>query len=143
MIFFSNNTIFSFDIFIHPEVYMVNQKIFDERIPKLEMIVNSIGGLICNKLIEAKRISLTELFQWFQEEFPDVPKENLKKDIEIFLQTLNNKGIINYTFPITYLINRFNSYSNIVQITLLTIFIVSGFIITNHIFNTKWEKERL
>lgn len=46
-------------------------------------------------------------------------------------------------FPITYLINRFNSYSNIVQITLLTIFIVSGFIITNHIFNTKWEKERL
>lgn len=99
MIFFSNNTIFSFDIFIHPEVYMVNQKIFDERIPKLEMIVDSIGGLICNKLIEAKRISLTELFQWFQEEFPDVPKENLKKDIEIFLQTLNNKGIINYTFP--------------------------------------------
>ena len=46
-------------------------------------------------------------------------------------------------FPITYLINRFNSYSSITQITLLTISIVSGLFITNHIFNTKWEKERL
>ncbi|OTO89042.1 hypothetical protein A5849_000948 [Enterococcus sp. 10F3_DIV0382] len=40
-----------------------------------------------------------ELFQWFQEEFPDVPKENLKKDLVVFLQALNNRGIINYTLP--------------------------------------------
>ncbi|KEI49435.1 membrane protein [Enterococcus faecium UC8668] len=46
-------------------------------------------------------------------------------------------------FPITYLINLFNSYSSIIQIILVTIFIVTGFIITNHVFNTKWEKERL
>ncbi|MDQ8483700.1 PqqD family peptide modification chaperone, partial [Enterococcus faecium] len=59
----------------------------------------SIGLLICNKLIETKKISLKELFQWFQEEFPDVPKENLKKDLVVFLQALNNRGIINYTLP--------------------------------------------
>ncbi|OTO90605.1 hypothetical protein A5836_001449 [Enterococcus faecium] len=63
------------------------------------MIVDSIGLLICNKLIETKKISLKELFQWFQEEFPDVPKENLKKDLVVFLQALNNRGIINYTLP--------------------------------------------
>ncbi|MBL5007591.1 PqqD family peptide modification chaperone [Enterococcus lactis] len=99
VIFFNNNTIFSFDIFIHPEIYIENQRIFDKRIPKLEMIVDSIGLLICNKLIETKKISLKELFQWFQEEFPDVPKENLKKDLVVFLQALNNRGIINYTLP--------------------------------------------
>ncbi|WP_445447432.1 PqqD family peptide modification chaperone [Enterococcus lactis] len=97
--FFNDNTIFSFDIFIHPEIYIENQRIFDKRIPKLEMIVDSIGLLICNKLIETKKISLKELFQWFQEEFPDVPKENLKKDLVVFLQALNNRGIINYTLP--------------------------------------------
>lgn len=85
VIFFNDNTIFSFDIFIHPEIYIENQRIFDKRIPKLEMIVDSIGLLICNKLIETKKISLKELFQWFQEEFPDVPKENLKKDLVVFL----------------------------------------------------------
>lgn len=100
VIFFNDNTIFSFDIFIHPEIYIENQRIFDKRIPKLEMIVDSIGLLICNKLIETKKISLKELFQWFQEEFPDVPKENLKKDLVVFLQALNNRGIINYTLPI-------------------------------------------
>lgn len=99
VIFFNDNTIFSFDIFIHPEIYIENQRIFDKRIPKLEMIVDSIGLLICNKLIETKKISLKELFQWFQEEFPDVPKENLKKDLVVFLQALNNRGIINYTLP--------------------------------------------
>ncbi|HFD0828787.1 TPA: PqqD family peptide modification chaperone [Enterococcus faecium] len=99
VIFFNDNTIFSFDIFIHPEIYIENQRIFDKRIPKLEMIVDSIGLLICNKLIETKKISLKELFQWFQEEFPDAPKENLKKDLVVFLQALNNRGIINYTLP--------------------------------------------
>lgn len=99
VIFFNDNTIFSFDIFIHPEIYIENQRIFDKRIPQLEMIVDSIGLLICNKLIETKKISLKELFQWFQEEFPDVPKENLKKDLVVFLQALNNRGIINYTLP--------------------------------------------
>lgn len=99
VIFFNDNTIFSFDIFIHPEIYIENQRIFDKRIPKLEMIVDSIGLLICNKLIETKKISLKELFQWFQEEFPDVPKENLKKDLVVFLQALNNRRIINYTLP--------------------------------------------
>ncbi len=99
VIFFNDNTIVSFDIFIHPEIYIENQRIFDKRIPKLEMIVDSIGLLICNKLIETKKISLKELFQWFQEEFPDVPKENLKKDLVVFLQALNNRGIINYTLP--------------------------------------------
>lgn len=99
VIFFNDNTIFSFDIFIHPEIYIENQRIFDKKIPKLEMIVDSIGLLICNKLIETKKISLKELFQWFQEEFPDVPKENLKKDLVVFLQALNNRGIINYTLP--------------------------------------------
>ncbi|NTQ78096.1 PqqD family peptide modification chaperone [Enterococcus faecium] len=99
VIFFNDNTIFSFDIFIHPEIYIENQRIFDKRIPELEMIVDSIGLLICNKLIETKKISLKELFQWFQEEFPDVPKENLKKDLVVFLQALNNRGIINYTLP--------------------------------------------
>lgn len=99
VIFFNDNTIFSFDIFIHPEIYIENQRILDKRIPKLEMIVDSIGLLICNKLIETKKISLKELFQWFQEEFPDVPKENLKKDLVVFLQALNNRGIINYTLP--------------------------------------------
>lgn len=99
VIFFNDNTIFSFDIFIHPEIYIENQRIFDKRIPKLEMIVDSIGLLFCNKLIETKKISLKELFQWFQEEFPDVPKENLKKDLVVFLQALNNRGIINYTLP--------------------------------------------
>ncbi|EFF61137.1 hypothetical protein CUO_0013 [Enterococcus faecium PC4.1] len=99
VIFFNDNTIFSFDIFIHPEIYIENQRKFDKRIPKLEMIVDSIGLLICNKLIETKKISLKELFQWFQEEFPDVPKENLKKDLVVFLQALNNRGIINYILP--------------------------------------------
>lgn len=108
---FNDNTIFSFDIFIHPEIYMVNQKIFDSRVPNLEMIVDSIGALVCNKLIEEKIINSKELLRWFQEEFPDVVEETLNKDLEIFLQDLNNKGIINYILPKRTSIQEKISYS--------------------------------
>lgn len=88
-----------YDIVVPNSIFFSKDRIYDQKIPKLVIKVNSgTSEKICSFIFNRKRVSFFDILNMLTNIYPDVQVKSIMKDLNAYLEELNKYGIIVYSY---------------------------------------------
>ncbi len=88
-----------YDIVVPNSIFFSKDRIYDQKIPKLVIKVNSgTSEKICSFIFNRKRVFFFDILNMLTNIYPDVQVKSIMKDLNAYLEELNKYGIIVYSY---------------------------------------------